>query len=118
MLLDLTGGQLAERFTGFGPALDVACASAMDTADHPEWQGVEAVLLRPDGHIEWVGPDASAKSATSLLRALAGWRRDLVIAVPRRPDRYPTTVMCKFSGEAATAGRERLASRGKAMSGP
>lgn len=73
VLLDLTGGRLAERFTRFGPALDVARASAMDTADRPEWQGVEAVLLRPDGHIGWVGPDASAKSAASLLRALAGW---------------------------------------------
>jgi hypothetical protein len=29
VLLDLTGGRLAERFTGFGPALDVARASDM-----------------------------------------------------------------------------------------
>ncbi len=73
VLIDLTGGQLAERFTGFCPALDVACASAMDTAARPEWQGVEVVLLRPDGHIGWVGPDASAESAASFLRALTGW---------------------------------------------
>ena len=51
VLLDMAGGQLAERFAGFAPALDIACASAMDTAARPEWQGVEAVLLRPDGHI-------------------------------------------------------------------
>jgi hypothetical protein len=73
VLLDLTGGRLAERFTGCSPALDIACASAMDTGARPEWQGVAAVLLRPDGHIGWVGPDASAESAASFLRALAGW---------------------------------------------
>jgi hypothetical protein len=85
VLLDLTGGQLAERFTGFGPALDVACASAMDTADRPEWQGVDAVLLRPDGHIGWIGPDDSAESEASLLRALTGWldARPMLSAAPK-----------------------------------
>lgn len=73
VLLDMAGGQLAERFAGFAPALDIACASAMNTAARPGWQGVEAVLLRPDGHIGWVGPDDSTESAASLLRALAGW---------------------------------------------
>jgi hypothetical protein len=67
--------------TGFSPPLDVARASAMDTADHPQWQGIGAVLLRPDGHVGWVGPDTSAESAASLLRALAGWLE----AVPMLP---------------------------------
>lgn len=31
------------------------------------------VLLRPDGHTGWVGPDDSTESAASLLQALAGW---------------------------------------------
>jgi hypothetical protein len=91
VLLDLTGGQLAERFTGFGPALDVACASAMDTAARSEWQGVEAVLLRPDGHIGWVGPDASAESAASLLRALAGWLDALPMLSAALQGRSPST---------------------------
>ena len=78
VLLDLTGGLLAERFTGLSPALDVACASELVTATRPEWQGVGAVLLRPDGHIGWVGPDASAESVASLPRALARW----LVAMP------------------------------------
>lgn len=73
VLLDLTDGGLADRFTEFGPALAVARASAMETADRPEWQSIRAVLLRPDGHIAWVGPNASAESAASLRRALTGW---------------------------------------------
>lgn len=73
VLLDLTGGRLARRFTGPCPALDVACASAMDTSSHPEWQDARAVLLRPDGHVAWVGADASTASATGLRGALAGW---------------------------------------------
>jgi 2-polyprenyl-6-methoxyphenol hydroxylase-like FAD-dependent oxidoreductase len=87
VLLDLTGGQLGERFTGMSPALDVAAASAMATATLPEWRGVRAVLLRPDGHIGWVGPDASAESAASLLRALSGWLDEAVGGVGRSTHR-------------------------------
>jgi bifunctional hydroxylase/dehydrase len=89
VLLDLTGGQLGERFTGMSPALDVVAASAMATATRPEWRGVRAVLLRPDGHIGWVGPDASAESAASLLRALAGWLDEAVGGVCRSTHRRP-----------------------------
>jgi 2-polyprenyl-6-methoxyphenol hydroxylase-like FAD-dependent oxidoreductase len=73
VLLDATGGGLAERFAGFGPGLDVACASDLGNADRPEWAGVRAVLLRPDGHIAWVGVDASEASAAHLGRAFVRW---------------------------------------------
>jgi 2-polyprenyl-6-methoxyphenol hydroxylase-like FAD-dependent oxidoreductase len=51
----------------------VACASDLGIADRPEWAGIRAVLLRPDGHIAWVGVDASQASAAHLGRALARW---------------------------------------------
>jgi hypothetical protein len=58
-------------------------------ATRPAWRGVRAVLLRPDGHIGWVVPDASAESAASLLRALAGWLDAAVGGVSRSTHRYP-----------------------------
>jgi hypothetical protein len=81
VLLDAAGGGLAERFAGFGPGLDVVGASDLGIADRPEWAGIRAVLLRPDGHITWVGAGASEASAARLGPALARWLDSL-------PERY------------------------------
>jgi hypothetical protein len=92
VLLDVTGGRLGAPLRQFGPALDVVHASAMVTAGRPEWRGVKAVLLRPDGHIGWVGPDASTESAENLRRALAGW----LDAIPARE--FGSSAHCQGCG--------------------
>jgi len=49
---------------GGGQHIDAAVtaikASAMDTEKRPEWDGVHTILIRPDGHIGWIGADRLA----------------------------------------------------------
>jgi len=62
---------------GGGQHIDAAVtaikASAMDTGKRPEWDGVHTGLIRPDGHIGWIGADPTAHTSTTLTNTLATW---------------------------------------------
>jgi hypothetical protein len=47
----LTLGPAPPPPAGFADRLD--CVTAGLAGDHPEWAGVRAVLIRPDGYIAW-----------------------------------------------------------------
>ena len=71
VLLDLTGGRL--RLPGAGERadrLDVVVGQLTDQL--PEWADLQAVLIRPDGHVAWAtdDPDCAVEQAQS---ALARW---------------------------------------------
>jgi hypothetical protein len=54
LLLDLTGGAL-----GLSTTDHVSVINATAAQRRPEWAGVDAVLVRPDGHVAWAGNDAA-----------------------------------------------------------
>ena len=62
VLLNL--GPVAAAPTGFAGHLDVVTAEL--AGDHPEWAGVRAMLIRPDGYIAWATRADDAPP-------LAGW---------------------------------------------
>jgi hypothetical protein len=63
VLLDLTGSLAA-----WSPAVEVVAAASPSTSD------VDAVLLRPDGHVAWVGTPGSGDEG--LAEAVHRWIGD------------------------------------------
>ncbi|GAB3160799.1 FAD-dependent monooxygenase [Amycolatopsis stemonae] len=68
VLLDLTGS------FGAWPGLDVVAAESPSTSD------IEAVLLRPDGHVAWVGTPGAG--ADGLAEAVHRWIGDVPVPTP------------------------------------
>jgi 2-polyprenyl-6-methoxyphenol hydroxylase-like FAD-dependent oxidoreductase len=72
VLLDLSGGRLGLPDAGRrADRLVVAAARPADTPT-PEWDTVQAVLIRPDGHVAWACDDARSARAEAP-SALARW---------------------------------------------
>jgi hypothetical protein len=70
VLLDLTGGRLRLDAGGRYDGLDVVAARL---AEQPlGWESVNAVLIRPDGHIAWATDNAHRESEQAPA-ALAQW---------------------------------------------
>ncbi|GII96401.1 aromatic-ring hydroxylase C-terminal domain-containing protein [Sinosporangium siamense] len=61
VLLDLTGK------TPAGPGLPVVHSGAPLAEPHPDWTGVLAALIRPDGHVGWASdePDDQSRIAAA-----------------------------------------------------
>lgn len=71
--LDLAGGAAAEEVsTGWGSR--VTAVTATEREEHADLEGVEEVLVRPDGHIAWATRTADAADRRGERRtALAEW---------------------------------------------
>lgn len=65
LLLDQTGGRLSAE--GWADRVDHV-ADAIDASEAPDVRDVPALLLRPDGHVAWVGDDQQ-----DLHKHLAKW---------------------------------------------
>jgi hypothetical protein len=71
VLLDLTGGRLGLPGAGERAArLEVVAGRLAD--QRPEWASVQAVLIRPDGHVAWATDDPDRAGEQARL-ALARW---------------------------------------------
>jgi hypothetical protein len=68
VLLDLAGS-----FGAWSPGIEVVGATS-STSD------IEAVLLRPDGHVAWVGTPGSGDAG--LAEAVRRWIGDIPVPVP------------------------------------
>ncbi|MEV6878817.1 FAD-dependent monooxygenase [Amycolatopsis sp. NPDC051128] len=71
VLLDLTP---PGSFAAWSPGIEVVAAASPSTSD------IEAVLLRPDGHVAWVGTPGSGDAG--LAEAVRRWIGDVPIPVP------------------------------------
>jgi 2-polyprenyl-6-methoxyphenol hydroxylase-like FAD-dependent oxidoreductase len=71
VLLDLT---LSGSFAAWSPGIEVVGAVSPSTSD------IEVVLLRPDGHVAWVGTPGSGDAG--LAEAVRRWIGDVPIPVP------------------------------------
>ncbi|MEV7096937.1 FAD-dependent monooxygenase [Amycolatopsis sp. NPDC051045] len=69
VLVDLTGS-----FAAWSSAVEVVHAASPSTSD------IEAVLLRPDGHVAWVG--TSGSGAAGLAEAVHRWIGDVPVPAP------------------------------------
>jgi hypothetical protein len=85
---------------GFADRLD--CVTAELAGDHPNWAGVRAVLIRPDGYIAWA---AQADEAPPLATWLgdASFLRYPQAGVAAGPD-AATSGQSRGAGEAGQAG--------------
>jgi 2-polyprenyl-6-methoxyphenol hydroxylase-like FAD-dependent oxidoreductase len=71
VLLDLTGGRL--RLPDAGKRADrLVVAAGRLHGERPEWADVQAVLIRPDGHVAWAGDDLR-RVRSEAQSALARW---------------------------------------------
>ena len=71
VLLDLTGGELQlAPAGGRADRLDVAVGRLAN--GRPEWTSVQAVLIRPDGHVAWAA-DELDDDGEQVQSALARW---------------------------------------------
>ncbi|MFD3911620.1 FAD-dependent monooxygenase [Streptomyces sp. NPDC058603] len=73
---DLTGGSTGEwdRLAAV-PVRRLTVHSAPLSAPHPDWSGVRAALIRPDGHVAWASAEPDDE-------ALLGAVREALAAVP------------------------------------
>jgi bifunctional hydroxylase/dehydrase len=88
VLLDLVGNaELRRVASGWADRVDLVVATPLTTGAAGQLASIDAILLRPDGHIAWVAPDGGELSAalhrwfgsSSLApRSRASWRDVLV----------------------------------------
>ena len=99
VLLDLTGGELELAPAGArADRLDVAVGRLAN--ERPEWTSVQAVLIRPDGHVAWAA-DEFDDGGEQVRSALTRWLD---------PDTHPSLPRAQ-SPPATSSGRTSPAAR-------